>query len=110
MVPTFLFLSISIRMSSRTSHPAKHSGPYFLSLEDRFNLWYRPIFGAGRLIVLLLIAISYLRVDVVIHISGLHLLVDLFYCYFQPHLYKDNVSFSGDHLDEFVNVEVIIIV
>ncbi len=27
---------------------AKHSGPYLPSLEDRFNLWYRPIFGARR--------------------------------------------------------------
>lgn len=27
---------------------AKHSGPYLLSLEDWFNLWYRPIFGARR--------------------------------------------------------------
>ncbi|KAN0102962.1 hypothetical protein V8E51_011275 [Hyaloscypha variabilis] len=27
----------------------KHSGPYLLSLVDRFKLWYRPIFGGRRL-------------------------------------------------------------
>jgi hypothetical protein len=27
---------------------AKHSGPYPLSLVDRFNLWYGPIFEARR--------------------------------------------------------------
>lgn len=26
----------------------KHSGPYLLSLEDWFNLWYRPIFETRR--------------------------------------------------------------
>ena len=25
-----------------------HSGPYLLSLEDRFDLWYRPIYEARR--------------------------------------------------------------
>jgi hypothetical protein len=51
------------------AHRAKHSGPYFLSLEDRFNLWYRPIFGARRPTVRLLTAISYPSgVDIVVHI------------------------------------------
>ena len=37
-----------------------HSGRYPLSSEDRFNLWYRPIYEARRLILVrLLIAASY---------------------------------------------------
>lgn len=28
--------------------PAKHSGPYLLSLADWFNLWYRPIFACRK--------------------------------------------------------------
>lgn len=42
---------------------------FLLSLEDRFNLWYRPIFGARRQTVRLLTAISYPSgVDIVVHI------------------------------------------
>lgn len=29
--------------------PAKHSGPYLLSLADWFNLWYRPIFACRKI-------------------------------------------------------------
>jgi hypothetical protein len=45
-VPTTAFPFPSVVWNSLT----KHSGPYLLSLEDWFNLWYRPIFGVRRLI------------------------------------------------------------
>ena len=48
------------RLSRRSSaNLPKHSGPYPLSLEDRFNLWYRPIFGGRRKNVRLLTAAFY---------------------------------------------------
>ena len=49
---------------------ANHSGPYLLSLVDRFNLWYRPIFGARRLKLCPITHrdIFAFGVDVVVHI------------------------------------------
>src|ERR1700679_1622113 len=49
MLP-FLFQRLHFLLLCCPNSLTKHSGPYLLSLEDWFNLWYRPIFGVRRLI------------------------------------------------------------
>ena len=70
----FLFQCFIAHADLRDSTPCQTLWPLFLlCLGHRFNLWYRPIFGAGRLtlFVLLLTAISYESVDMVVHIFWL---------------------------------------